>query len=148
MKTVSAFLAGLLFSVGLIIGGMTLPINIVGFLDFFGEWRPALAFVMAGALGTYAALYPLVMKRRAPLFSLKFEIPSKKTIDRRLLVGAAVFGIGWGIAGFCPGPSIVALGTGAKEALVFFAAMMAGIVLYRVASQAGPSAGDDSNSCG
>ena len=146
MKTVSAFVAGVLFAAGLVISGMTQPPNIIGFLDFFGAWNPALAWVMAGAVGVTAALYPLVMKRRAPLFESAFDAPAQKTIDLKLIIGSAAFGAGWGMNGFCPGPALVALGAGAMPAVVFTAAMVLGIFLHGVATNSpnGPSGG----SCG
>jgi len=127
---------------------MTFPANIVGFLDFFGEWKPALAFVMAGAVGVYAALYPLVLKRRAPLFEPDFDVPSAAAVDIRLLAGAAAFGVGWGIGGFCPGPSLVALGAGARDAIVFVSSMCAGIWLHRLALRGGAPQEESSGSCG
>ncbi len=146
MKTVSAFLAGVLFAAGLVISGMTQPEYIIGFLDFFGAWNPALAWVMAGAVGVYAAIYPLVMKRRAPLFESAFDVPAKQAIDLKLVIGSAAFGLGWGLNGFCPGPALVALGAGAAPAAVFTAAMVLGIFLHNVAVS-GPS-GTPDNSCG
>ncbi|MBI4347203.1 MAG: YeeE/YedE family protein [Elusimicrobia bacterium] len=134
MKALSAFIAGALFSVGLAVSGMTLPENVVGFLDFFGDWRPALAFVMGGAVGVYAALYPLVIRRGAPLFAPAFDVPAPAPVDARLLAGAAAFGAGWGLAGFCPGPALTALGSGAVEAAIFTGAMTAGICLHRLSS--------------
>lgn len=149
MRNVAAFLSGLVFAIGLFVGGMTQPENIIGFLDVFGAWKPALAFVMAGALGLYAAVYPFVRKRPHPLFSKTFDVPdTTKKVDAKLLVGAATFGIGWGLAGFCPGPVLVVLGTGSKEAVLFFLAMIFGVVLYRFATQTGPSKKDDPNTCG
>ena len=137
-RAASAFAAGALFSVGLIVAGMTVPGNIVGFLDFFGQWKPALALVMAGAVGVYAALYPRVLKRRSPLLSPAFELPEPSKIDARLLVGASAFGIGWGLGGFCPGPALATLGAGAAQGALFVGAMAAGIVLHHLACK--PSA--------
>ncbi|MFI5360377.1 MAG: DUF6691 family protein [Elusimicrobiota bacterium] len=150
MRLFAAFAAGFLFSVGLVLGGMTRPENVVGFLDFFGSWRPALALVMAGAVGVYAALFPLIVKRRAPLFAPVFELPGALKPDRRLFIGASAFGVGWGLAGFCPGPALVVLGAGAREAAIFTAAMAAGIILYRFVPQKdeGASAGENENTCG
>lgn len=147
MNLLAAFAAGLLFSIGLVISGMTHPENIVRFLDFFGAWKPDLAFVMVGAVGVYAAFNGLVRKRPAPLFALSFDQPSTKTIDRRLLVGSAAFGIGWGMSGFCPGPALVALGAGATPAFVFVAALGLGIYLHHLAASP-PRSGSDSNVCG
>jgi uncharacterized membrane protein YedE/YeeE len=149
MKTIgAAFLSGLLFATGLCISGMTHPANIVGFLDFLGDWKPALIFVMAGALGTYAVLYPFVRKRHKPLFSLKFDVSNNKTIDASLVVGAITFGIGWGVGGFCPGPAMVSLGTGASQVIVFVISMLFGVLLHRVATSGNSNATNDSSSCG
>ena len=148
MRALSAFGAGLLFSFGLWLGGMTLPVNIVGFLDFFGDWKPALAFVMAGAVGVYASLYPLVLKRRFPLFAPAFDLPDATAVDVRLLSGAAAFGVGWGIGGFCPGPSLVALGAGGRAAAVFVASMGAGVWLHYLAFQSGAPNQESGSSCG
>lgn len=149
MRALAAFLCGALFSVGLVIGGMTLPENVVGFLDFAGEWRPALALVMAGAAGVYAVLYPMVLKRRFPLFAPAFDLPDAAKPDVRLLSGSAAFGVGWGLGGFCPGPAVTALGTGAKEPFVFLGALAAGIALYQLASRSKVPAGDDrTGACG
>ncbi len=141
MKSLAAFAAGFLFSAGLALGGMTVPQNVVGFLDFFGHWNPALAFVMAGAVGVYAALFPLVIKKGAPLWAPAFELPKPSKPDARLFVGSAAFGAGWGLAGFCPGPALVTLGTGAAQAAIFIMAMAAGIVLHHFASRSAASDG-------
>ena len=124
---VSSFASGLLFALGLGIGGMTQPAKVLGFLDVFGTWDPSLAFVMAGAVTTHAILRTLGMRRSAPVFAGGFSLPTLTAIDGRLLAGAVLFGVGWGIAGFCPGPAIVASGAGAKTAVVFAAAMIAGM---------------------
>lgn len=149
MRTLAAFAAGLLFAAGLTLGGMTDPANIVGFLDFFGAWKPALALVMGGAVGVYAALYPLILKRRVPLLAPAFDLPDAKRPNARLFIGAAAFGVGWGIAGICPGPAAVALAGGRAEAIVFAASLAAGIGLFHVAFRCGdPAAGDGPSSCG
>jgi len=130
MKTVlSAFACGLVFAVGLVVGGMTQPGKVIGFLDVFGAWDPSLAFVMGGAVATHAILRPLVLRRGAPVFSARFSLPTLTAIDGRLLAGAALFGVGWGIAGYCPGPAVVATGAGAKNAIVFTVAMLVGMVV-------------------
>jgi len=130
MKTVlSAFACGLVFAFGLAFGGMTQPAKVIGFLDVFGSWDPSLAFVMAGAVATHALLRPLVIRRSSPVLAPSFSLPSLTAIDGRLLAGAVLFGVGWGIAGFCPGPAIVATGSGAKPALVVAVGMLAGMLL-------------------
>lgn len=128
--TVSSFVCGLIFALGLGIGGMTQPAKVIGFLDVFGDWDPSLAFVMGGAVATHAILRRLVIRRAAPLLEAGFSLPTLTSIDGRLLGGAALFGVGWGIAGFCPGPALVATGAGARAAMVFTVAMLAGMFLH------------------
>ena len=127
MRNVTAFFAGMLFAIGLGIGGMTQPERVVGFLDVAGRWDPSLAFVMVGAVGVYGILFRLIRRRARPVLSPAFSIPSRRTIDRRLVAGAALFGIGWGLGGYCPGPGIVSLATGAPAVLVFVTAMLTGM---------------------
>jgi uncharacterized protein len=127
MGMIAAFAAGALFAVGLGVGGMTQPAKVVSFLDFAGTWDPSLAFVMAGAVGVYAAAFRLARHRLRPLLSAAFVIPTRRDIDARLLGGAALFGIGWGLAGYCPGPAIVSLVTGRADVVVFVTAMLAGM---------------------
>src|SRR5262245_27388916 len=105
----AAFASGALFGVGLLVSGMTDPAKVTGFLDLFGAWDPSLALVMVGAVGVHVVLRRLVTRRRAPLFDASFHDPTARTIDAPLVAGAAIFGLGWGIAGYCPGPSIVSL---------------------------------------
>jgi uncharacterized membrane protein YedE/YeeE len=128
-----ALAAGTLFAVGLGVGGMTRPENVIAFLDVAGRWNPRLAFVMLGAAGTYAVLYPFIRRRRAPLVAPAFAVPVRRAVDGRLVGGAAVFGLGWGAVGYCPGPAIVALGAGVPAAVLFVLAMVAGMVLAEVA---------------
>lgn len=126
------FLAGVLFSVGLAISGMTRPAKIVGFLDFAGRWDPSLAFVMLGAVGIYAVTFRAVkMKGRTPLLAARFSVPTQSRVDAALIAGAALFGVGWGLSGFCPGPALVSFGAGARSALWFVPATLAGMVLYQ-----------------
>lgn len=128
----TAFAAGLLFAVGLVVSGMTQPAKVIGFLDVTGAWDPSLAFVMGGALAVYAVAFRLITKRPVPLLGGRFQIPSRTDITPRLLVGASLFGIGWAIAGFCPGPALVAFGSGMSEAFIFLPGMVAGMVLFRL----------------
>lgn len=128
--------SGVLFALGLAIGGMTQPENVIGFLDFAGDWKPGLALVMAGAVAVYLPLYRLATKRKAPVLGGTFSIPTRRDIDIRLLAGAAVFGIGWGVAGFCPGPGIASLASGSTPAIVFVVSMLTGMVLFKVADKA------------
>jgi len=130
MKQIAiAFLSGLLFSSGLVIGGMTIPENIIGFLDLAGTWRPALAFVMIGAIGVFALAYPLISRKPRPIFDSRFHLPETRKINSKLVWGSIIFGIGWGTAGFCPGPALTALGAGVPAAFVFVPAMVIGMIL-------------------
>jgi uncharacterized membrane protein YedE/YeeE len=129
-SALAAFLSGVIFAVGLAIGGMTQPAKVAGFLDFTGDWDPSLMFVMSGAVITHAILYPLIRHRSTPLFTATFSVPTRKDIDPGLLGGAALFGIGWGFSGFCPGPAITSLASGQTPVLIFVAAMIGGMYLY------------------
>jgi uncharacterized protein len=126
MRAWIAFVAGLLFGLGLSLGGMTQPAVVLGFLDIFGAWDPRLVFVMAGAVLTTAIGYRLVLRRSRPLLAERFQWPTSRRIDARLMGGAALFGIGWGIAGYCPGPALASLGAGAPALLVLVACMIVG----------------------
>lgn len=130
-------LAGALFGAGLVVAGMTQPAHIVGFLDPISGWDPTLGFVMAGAIPAYALAYVAIRKHRArPLFDTRFHLPTRKDIDRQLVVGAAIFGVGWGLGGLCPGPAIVAVGSGITSVLAFVAAMLLGMFLqHRIAER-------------
>jgi uncharacterized membrane protein YedE/YeeE len=132
----SAAGAGALFGVGLGLSGMTQPARIIGFLDVFGHWDPSLMFVMMGALLTHFVLSRVVQRLDKPLFDLRWHLPASRPVDRPLVVGAATFGVGWGLGGFCPGPALVALGSGALPALIFVCAMAVGMVLYHAAHRA------------
>jgi uncharacterized membrane protein YedE/YeeE len=123
---VSAFLAGTLFGLGLSISEMINPARVIGFLDVTGRWDPTLIFVMAGALLITGTVFPVILRRRTPYLAKRFELPTKTKIDRPLLFGAVIFGVGWGLAGFCPGPAVAALASGSAGVLVFIAAMLAG----------------------
>lgn len=119
--------AGLLFGAGLALSGMVLPEKVIGFLDVTGHWDPSLIFVMAGALAVHFLSARFILRRPAPILDTRFHLSALRTIDRPLVAGAAIFGVGWGLGGFCPGPSIVVLGAGALPALVFVAAMAVGM---------------------
>ena len=132
MKTsFAAFLAGLTFGLGLTVSQMIDPAKVLAFLDVFGDWDPTLAFVMFGALAVTALGYRVVLRRPAPAFAPKFLVPTRSDIDVRLMLGASLFGIGWGIAGYCPGPAIAGLGLGAMKTIVFCLAMVIGMWLFR-----------------
>lgn len=141
-KLVMAF-AGVLFGVGLAISGMTQPENVVGFLDVTGHWNPSLMFVMGGALMVSMLLGRRVLRRRAPLYDEKFHLPERTAVDRPLVLGAAIFGVGWGMGGFCPGPAIVAAGSGSTPALVFVATMVVGMAVHHVTNRGRDPIGDD-----
>ena len=130
--SLAALLAGLLFGLGLAISGMMDPARVIGFLDVAGHWNPSLAFVLAGAVLVSATGYAVVRRLSHPLFAPKFEIPRRTDIDARLVGGAALFGIGWGLSGFCPGPALASLALGLPASLVFVAAMALGMVLTRL----------------
>jgi len=129
---VAALLSGALFGLGLAVSGMTDPLRILGFLDIAGDFDPALLFVLGGAVTTTLVLFRFVLKRPAPLFAARFQLSSLRTLDRPLLVGAGLFGIGWGLAGYCPGPALVGLGVASAEALWFVPAMLVGMLLHRL----------------
>ena len=122
----AASLSGALFGTGLAVASMTDRQVVLGFLDLAGAWNPTLAFVMAGAVAVTAVLFRVVLKRGAPLFEDSFRLPQRDDVDARLLAGAAIFGIGWGLAGFCPGPVLVGLAAGLTDAWIFVPAMIAG----------------------
>jgi uncharacterized protein len=127
MQAGFVFLAGLLFGIGLIVSGMANPQKVLGFLDLAGRWDPSLAFVMAGAIGV--AVFAFAWGTRTWL-GLPMQLPAARAITVRLVAGSAVFGIGWGIAGFCPGPAIVSIGFGSAKGIVFVVAMLAGMAVF------------------
>jgi uncharacterized protein len=129
MRTLFGFLAGLVFGLGLVISGMANPAKVLNFLDVAGTWDPSLAFVLAGATATTFVGYRLVWRRPKPVLGLRFEIPTSTAIDRPLVAGAAIFGIGWGVGGYCPGPALTALPLLAPGTLVFAPAMLLGLWL-------------------
>ena len=133
LQIVTAVVAGLLFGAGLTVSQMVNPAKVIGFLDVAGNWDPSLAFVLAGAVGT-AALGFLVVRRRlaAPLFAAAFDPPSARGIDRNLVFGAVLFGIGWGLVGLCPGPALAALAIAPAKVALFVAAMLAGMAGFAV----------------
>lgn len=126
------FFVGLLFGLGLIVAGMTDPSKVLGFLDLTGLWDPSLAFVMGGAIGVGLLAFTWSRKRGSTLLNGPLHVPANPRIDKRLVLGSLVFGVGWGIAGFCPGPAIVSVGTGQIKALVFVLAMLAGMALFEL----------------
>ena len=129
---VGAFLGGALFGVGLAIAGMTQPAKIVGFFDFFGSWDPSLAFVMLGAITVYTPVYRWAIRTwQRPIWAPAFSLPTREEIDGRLVLGSAIFGVGWGLGGYCPGPAFTSVGAGSQEAFMFGAAMLVGVGAYQ-----------------
>ncbi len=123
--------AGVLFGLGLAVSGMVDPQKVIGFLDVAGDWDPTLAFVMGGALLVTIPAFRLIFKRPRPVLAENFELPAKKDVDKRLLGGSALFGVGWGLSGFCPGPAVTALATGITPVFAFVVAMIAGMAIYK-----------------
>jgi hypothetical protein len=130
-SALAGFGSGALFGLGLIVAGMTKPEKVIGFLDFTGSWDPSLMFVMGGAVMVHFVLFRVVRRLPTPVFDTKFHIPTRRDLDARLLIGAALFGIGWGLGGFCPGPGLVSLASGSLAPLVFVLAMTAGMLVQR-----------------
>ena len=130
MLLLASLLAGLIFGLGLIVSSMVDPAKILGFLDLAGRWDPSLALVMVGAVGVGLVAFTVAGRRTTSLLGAEIKLPSARQIDQRLVIGSLTFGVGWGIAGFCPGPALVALGMGKFKALVFVAFMLAGMGLF------------------
>ena len=130
MNVFTSLLAGLVFGLGLIVSGMANPAKVLGFLDLGGAWDPSLALVMAGAVGVGTVAFAFTRRRTLSLLGSKMTLPTSRRIDRPLVVGSLLFGIGWGVAGFCPGPGLVGVGMGEVKALIFVAAMLAGMGLF------------------
>lgn len=130
-RLLGATASGVLFGFGLVLAGMTNPQKIVGFLDIFGVWDPSLALVMGGALIVTATMFPSIIRRGKPLFDVRLELPTRHGINVPLVAGSALFGIGWGIAGYCPGPALASLGGAVADAAVFVVAMIAGMLVKR-----------------
>ncbi|WOI32246.1 DUF6691 family protein [Tritonibacter scottomollicae] len=139
MKVIFAGLTGLVFGIGIAVSGMMNPAKVLNFFDVAGRWDASLAFVMGGALIVTALGYRLVWRRSKPVFDDQFQVPGSTRIDRKLLGGSALFGIGWGIAGFCPGAALPALGTGRWEVVLFVVAVIVGLVLRRVLDNLWPA---------
>jgi len=128
MRWLTPLASGLLFAIGLALSGMTDPEKVLGFLDVIGQWDPSLAFVMLGAISVYSSVYWIGRRKLAtPIAAESFPVLEQSTIDRRLLVGSVIFGLGWGLAGYCPGPALVSAASGASQAILFCLAMVAGL---------------------
>ena len=128
----TSLFAGLVFGLGLIVSGMANPAKVLGFLDLAGPWDPSLAFVMAGAIAVAAVAFASAKTRTVSVLGAGMKLSTSRDIDRRLVIGSALFGIGWGVAGFCPGPGLVALGMGEIKALVFVVAMLVGMGIFEL----------------
>jgi uncharacterized membrane protein YedE/YeeE len=142
MQALTALLAGLVFGIGLIVSGMFNPAKVLGFLDLAGKWDPSLALVMAGAIAVGGIAFAVADKRSTTLLGMPMMLPTARYLEPRLALGSLLFGVGWGLAGFCPGPALVALGAGYSKAVVFVVAMLAGMVAFEWAerSRAKPAA--------
>ena len=136
MTTITALLAGLLFGVGLMISGMSNPAKVLGFLDLAGRWDPSLAFVMAGAIIVGSPAFLIARRRKRSLLGMSIQLPTSTAVTPRLVLGSAVFGIGWGMAGFCPGPALVAMGAGYPKAIGFVATTIAGMIVFEIVERA------------
>ena len=135
-QLVVSCIAGLLFSIGLVISGMVDPRRVIGFLDFTGEWDPTLLFVLGGALAVTIPTFRVVLRQARPALAQKFSLPAKQNVDTTLLAGAAVFGIGWGLVGLCPGPALTLLGSGKLPAFAFVGAMTVGVIVHKALFEA------------
>lgn len=131
-KNIISLIVGILFALGLGLSGMTQPQKVIGFLDIFGQWDPSLIFVMGGAVGFHLITYKLIRSRKTPLLDNKWHVPTNKDISPRLVTGAILFGAGWGLAGYCPGPAMTALATGHSQTILFASAMLAGMFLFKI----------------
>ena len=139
-KNLSALIAGIIFGIGMAVSGMTNTARVQGFLDIFGAWDPTLAFVMGAGLVVAAIGYRLAFRRTAPLFADAFSLPTRTDLDARLIGGAVIFGVGWGLVGYCPGPALAGLTYGYPQTLAFVPAMIAGLLLaHRVTATPGPA---------
>jgi uncharacterized membrane protein YedE/YeeE len=132
MLAIAAFVAGLVFGLGLLLSGMADPAKVLGFLDLAGSWDPSLALVMAGAIAVGLVAFAIARRRTVSLLGATMRLPTNRVVDRRLVLGSGLFGAGWGLAGFCPGPALVALGMGQAKAGVFVLAMLAGMGLFEL----------------
>ncbi len=140
-RNAAAFGAGALFAVGLAVSGMTRPAKVAGFLDLAGDWDASLAFVMMGAIAVHFVAHRVILRRPAPLFEGSFHLPTRRDIDLRLVLGAALFGVGWGLGGYCPGPGLVSAASGSLGAVVFVAGMTAGMLIEHGLARALPHRG-------
>ena len=132
ISIITALFAGIIFGLGLMLAGMTNPAKVLAFLDLAGQWDPSLALVMAGAITIGVAAFAIARKRNLSFLGLSMHVPTSRVIDKRLVLGSLAFGIGWGLAGICPGPALVLLGTGNLKGVVFFVAMLMGMGIFEI----------------
>ena len=132
MQIITAFATGLIFGLGLILSGMTDPSKVIGFLDLTGRWDPSLAFVMGGAILVGVVAFQFARRREKSLLGNDMRLPTARQVDRRLVLGSLAFGTGWGMAGYCPGPALVSVAQGDTQAIIFVAAMLAGMAIYEI----------------
>lgn len=125
-----SFGVGVLFAIGLAISGMTQPQKVIGFLTF-GDWDPSLLFVMVGAISVHLIAYPLIRRRHSPLLDTKWHIPTRKDVTTRLMLGSALFGVGWGLGGYCPGPALTSVASGELRSILFVTSMILGMYLFK-----------------
>lgn len=130
-NNIAAFTVGFIFAIGLGISGMTQPQKVVGFLNLFGEWDPSLIFVMAGAIAVHFVTYRLIRKRATPLLAPKWHVPTKTEITPALVIGSVLFGVGWGLGGFCPGPAVTSLASFEIRPFIFVISMLVGMILFK-----------------
>ncbi len=145
LDTLSSFVVGLIFGIGLILAGMTDPSKVIGFLDVAGLWDPSLAFVMGGAIAVGVVAFRVARRRTAAFFGGAMRLPTRDDIDRKLVLGNLAFGVGWGMAGFCPGPALTTLGTGHPKAVIFVLAMVGGMALFELIERVRQSSRDAQN---
>jgi uncharacterized membrane protein YedE/YeeE len=132
-KLTTSLFSGFVFAIGLGVSGMTRPQRVIGFLDVFGNWNPSLAFVMIGAIAVHSLSYFYIKNKTSPVLDPSFHVPkNNKSLDSKLLIGAATFGIGWGLGGFCPGPAITSLASGASSVVSFVLSMIVGIAIFKL----------------
>jgi uncharacterized protein len=129
LQSITSFICGVTFAIGLVLAGMTQPGKIIGFLDVFGNWDPSLVFVLASAVGVYFVTYQFVIKRKSPLLAPKFLVPTKTDLELKLVIGGILFGVGWGMSGLCPGPILTTLGTGSASVMILMVTMLIGFYI-------------------